>query len=323
MNHRERALAAMRGNKVDHIPFIARMDLWYSFHKNQDTLPHPYQKASLWDIQRELGIGIFGFGAWDISFYRLDHKKVTINKEVDGTETITTYVTPYGSLVARDVMAEELKDAAGTGARIEYPFKSGKDYDALLFLIENTRVVDNIDAYAQFVASIGGDGLALPFSGHLPAHQLMIFLMGYQRFYYELNDNPDRIEALIQALQAQQEQILALAVASTVEAIEVGGNYDEQMTPPPIFERFFSPFYRHARSTLSSADRAVTFPVHTVTTRALLLENFRAAHMHLTRLHPVKAGERPHIIGHGQHFGTRQNTFRPERCHGGNTGFIM
>jgi uroporphyrinogen-III decarboxylase len=255
MNHRERALAAIKGYQVDHIPFIARMDLWYSFHKNQNTLPHPYQKASLWDIQRDLGIGIFGFGAWDISFYRLEHEKVTINKEIDKTETITTYITPYGSLVARDVMAEELNEAAGTGARVEYPFKSAKDYEALQFFIENTRVVENMEAYTQFVDSIGGDGLALPFSGHLPAHQLMIFFMGYQRFYYELNDNPARIEALIQALQAQQEQVLDLAAASPVEAIEVGGNYDEQMTPPPIFERFFSPFYRRARLTLSNAGK--------------------------------------------------------------------
>ncbi len=106
MNQRERALAAMRGQPVDHIPFIARMDLWYSFHKNQDSLPHPYEKASLWDIQRDLGIGIFGFGAWDISFYRLVHQNVEVVKSVQGQETITEYRTPYGSLKAQDIMAE-------------------------------------------------------------------------------------------------------------------------------------------------------------------------------------------------------------------------
>ena len=252
MDHRERALAAMRGERVDHIPFIARMDLWYSFHKNQDTLPHPYQRASLWDLQRDLGIGIFGFGAWDISYYRLEHRNVTVRRETRGQETITTYETPYGSLRARDVMAEELKEAAGTGARIEYPFKSEQDYDALLYFIESTRVVENFEAYGQFMDAIGGDGLALPFSGHLPAHQLMIFFMGYQRFYYELYDHPARLEALIGALDAQQEQILALAAKSPAEAIEVGANYDEQMTPPKVFERFFAPFYRRARATLSA-----------------------------------------------------------------------
>jgi len=255
MNHRDRALAAMRGEPVDRIPFIARMDLWYSFHKNQGTLPHPYQNASLWDIQRDLGIGIFGFGAWSVSFYRLEHRRVAVRKETRGQETVTTYVTPYGTLVARDVMAEELKEAAGTGARTEYPFKSEKDYDALQFLVENTEVLENYDAYGRFIDSIGADGLALPFSGHLAAHQLMVFFMGYQRFYYELNDHPARLEALIQALQAQQDQILALAADSPAQAIEVGANYDEHMTPPPVFERFFAPAYRQARAILSVAGK--------------------------------------------------------------------
>ena len=255
MNHRERALAAMRGQPVDHIPFIARMDLWYSFHKNQGSLPHPYEQSSLWDIQRDLGIGIFGFGAWDISFYRLEYRNVDVVKTTRGQETATQYNTPYGSLTARDVMAEELNEAAGTGARIEYPFKSEADYDALQYLIENTQVVENYEAYAQFIDAIGGDGLALPFSGHLPAHQLMIFFMGYQRFYYELNDHTARLEALIQALENQQQQVLELATASPADAIEVGANYDEQMTPPPVFERFFAPFYHKASQLLSAAGK--------------------------------------------------------------------
>ena len=152
-------------------------------------------------------------------------------------------------------MADELKEAAGTGARVEYPFKSEADYDALLYFIENTQVVENFEAYGQFIESIGQDGLALPFSGHLPAHQLMIFLMGYQKFYYELNDHPARVESLIAALEDQQEQIMSLAAASPAEAIEVGGNYEEQMTPPPVFERFFAPFYSKARSILSAAGK--------------------------------------------------------------------
>jgi uroporphyrinogen-III decarboxylase len=152
-------------------------------------------------------------------------------------------------------MAEELKEAAGTGARIEYPFKSEADYDALQYLVENTQVVENYEAYAQFIDAIGGDGLALPFSGHLPAHQLMIFFMGYQRFYYELNDHPARLESLIQALENQQQQVLELATASPAEAVEVGANYDEQMTPTPVFEHFFAPFYRRASQILSAAGK--------------------------------------------------------------------
>jgi uroporphyrinogen-III decarboxylase len=85
----------------------------------------------------------------------------------------------------------------------------------------------------------------------------MIFFMGYQTFYYELYDRPDRVEALIQALTEQQRQILTLAADCPAQAIEVGGNYDEQMTPPHVFDRFFAPFYCEAREVLSRGDKVL------------------------------------------------------------------
>jgi uroporphyrinogen-III decarboxylase len=209
----------------------------------------------LWDIQRDLGIGIFGFGAWDESFYRLVHHAVEITQQVHDGETITRYHTPFGTLTCRERMTQELKDAAGAGARIAYPFKSCQDYDALQFLIEHTEVVENFEAYGEFVDRIGNDGLALPFAGWLPAHQLMIRYMGYERFYYELHDHPARVGALIQALTEQYRQILTLAVDCPVQAIEVGANYDEQMTPPHIFDTFFAPLYQEARELLSQGDK--------------------------------------------------------------------
>lgn len=274
MNHRARAIAAMRRQPVDRIPFIARMDLWYSFHRNSGTLPHPYEKASLWEIQRDLGIGIFGFGAHDMSFYRLVQEGVEIERGTAEGANVTCYHTPHGVLTARDRMANELKEAAGTGARVEYPFKDERDYDALLYLIEHTRVVENFEAYGKFVEAIGDDGLALPFSGYLAAHQLMLQFMGYERFYFEIHDHPDRVVALIDALMEQQRQIMRLAAVCPAEAIEVGANYDEQMTPPRVFDRFFAPYYREARQVLGAAGKILV--VHGDGEMRTLLERLMA-----------------------------------------------
>jgi hypothetical protein len=270
MNHRDGALAAMRGQPVDHIPFIARMDLWYTFHRNRGTLPSPYESASLWDIQRDLGVGIFGFGAWDISFYRLVYHDVEITTEDRNGLTTTQYYTPYGTLTSRERMPDELAGAAGAGARIEFPFKGFNDCEALQFLIEHTEVVENYEAYDEFVQAIGPDGVALPFAGWLPAHQLMIRFMGYETFYYQLHDHPDHIAALIDALTEQQLQILSLAASCPAQAIEVGANYDEQMTPPHIFDAFFASFYRKASEILARGDKILV--VHGDGEMKMLLE---------------------------------------------------
>lgn len=100
MNHRDRAMAAMRGKPVDHIPFIGRMDLWYLFHRHQGTLPTPYRNADLWDIQRDLGIGIFGFGMGAVPFCKLEYPGT--EKSVEAGVVTTRYETPYGILTCRD-----------------------------------------------------------------------------------------------------------------------------------------------------------------------------------------------------------------------------
>ena len=257
MTHRQRAVAAMRGQPVDRIPFIARMDLWHSYCRNTGTLPSTYKDGDLWRLQRDLGVGIFGFGAWSGSFFRLEYAGTEVVKTGDNGVTVTEYHTPRGVVVEREKMAEELKEAAGTGARIEFPFKGPADYDALQFLIENARVVDCTAEYSATVDSIGGDGLALPWAGHLPAHQLMLRYMGYEQFYCELAENPRRVHALLEPLTDQYRRVLALAKNCSADAVEAGGNYDEDMTPPPVFDRWFAPLYREARDVLDSTGKAL------------------------------------------------------------------
>ncbi len=244
MTHKQRALAAMRGESVDRMPFVARMELWFNHHNALGTLPEECRGKSLWDLQRELDIGIFGFGAWGMSFYKLEQRRVEVKKWSEGRANLVEYVTPYGTLRTRHVLAEELEAADVQGMQMEYPFKGPGDYDALLFMLEDMQVVDNFDAYGAFVDEIGEDGVALPFSNYLPMHQVAHRYMGFETFYYELHDRPAQVERVHEVLLQQYRQIMTLACECPADAIEVGGNYDEAMTPQPIFEHYFTPLYR-------------------------------------------------------------------------------
>jgi len=255
MTHRQRALAAIRGEPTDRLPFIGRMDLWYNYHANRGTLPDKYRGWSLWDIQRDLDIGIFGFGAWDISFYRIEYKKVKVRKDPHSKDPRVEYETPYGTLWTRHVLSEELIDTDVTGMQVEHLFKTPADYDAFQFILEDARIVENYEAYARFKDEIGEDGIALPWSGWAPMHQLPHVYMGYETFFYEMADNPDKVLRAHEAILAQQREIIRLAADCPADVIECGGNYDETMTPPPFFEEYIKPFYQESRRTLEAGGK--------------------------------------------------------------------
>jgi len=258
MSMRSDALKALRGERPERIPFIARMDLWYNYHKSCGTLPAPYQNASLWEMQRDLGIGVLGFGAWIRGFYRLEYTGgVEVRMWWEGRERIEEYVTPYGALRGRSILSQELEAADVTPAHVEYPFHGPEDYDALQYLFEHTRVVENYEEYAEYLARIGDSGLSLPFTSLVPMHLLMKEYIGYNQFYFELYDHLPRLEKLAAAVTEVQMEMVRIGAASPAQVIEVGGNYDQVMTPPPIFRTYFLPFYQQAVPVLHAAGKAV------------------------------------------------------------------
>jgi hypothetical protein len=57
MTHRERMLAAIRGEAVDRLPWVPRLDLWYRANRLAGTLPEKYRDATLMEITDDLGWG--------------------------------------------------------------------------------------------------------------------------------------------------------------------------------------------------------------------------------------------------------------------------
>ena len=52
----------MRGEPIDVIPWFPRIDLWYNFHKRQQTLPPEYE-LPMEELIKKIGGGIYHRGA--------------------------------------------------------------------------------------------------------------------------------------------------------------------------------------------------------------------------------------------------------------------
>lgn len=129
-----------------------------------------------------MNIGILGFGAWMTTFFKKVYHGVEIKRTTQGNEEIVEYTTPHGTLRSRHSVTDLLRGTVDTGRDIEMIFKGEQDYDALQYLVEHTEIVENYAKYAQFVDSIGEDGVALPFTGWVPMHEIMWRHMGVELF---------------------------------------------------------------------------------------------------------------------------------------------
>jgi len=59
MTPKERVMRVIKGEPVDRIPWFPRIDLWYNFHKRQNTLPFEYKDLTMEEIIKKIGGGIY------------------------------------------------------------------------------------------------------------------------------------------------------------------------------------------------------------------------------------------------------------------------
>ncbi len=255
MTLQERIWAAIQGSPMDQIPWAPRWDLWFGAAKKDGRLPRKYDGWNFLDITRDLGMGIKGNRG---PLYRSEMRGVEVRTQTKGNETFTEYETPVGTVTTRFLTSSVLEQQGVGGLEQNHKIESRQDYGPVLYMIEHTELTPTHEEFVDYEASIGEDGLAMANAHDSPIHRIMREFTGYQNFYYQLNDHPTQIEQLLAALTEQGEQILRFAVESPAKVIRHDGNYDAQLTPPPIYREYFLPWFQHFTGTLHRAGKIIS-----------------------------------------------------------------
>ncbi len=241
MTHKERILAAARKKPVDKLPFGARIEYWYNYHLEHDSLPEKYRGLSIIDILRDLGAGAnFRLGA----AWKTEYHGVELIKHEDFPRTITEYITPVGTVTLTTVF--DPNEGHHRGYELELPFKSEADYPVIEYLIENTTLVPDFSQYHKATQVVGEDGLVVTGVGiYSPMQQIILNIMGYEQFFYELHDHPDKVEHLYELEKELVKQKLQILADSPVEICVLCGNWTDSIHTP-IFRKYFTPWLKEA-----------------------------------------------------------------------------
>lgn len=241
MTQRERILAVMRRQPADRLPWGLRIDYWYNAHVKAGTLPPKYQGWSMWDIIRDIGAGIQAHHA---RVHREELRNIEVVTRQEGREKITEYVTPLGKVSNKLVLTQTLEETGTRPYEKEKIFKRVEDYPVIEYIIENTAIISTYDEFMKLDQTIGDDGVAVARMELSPMHRIMRDIMGYERFFYELHDNLDKVEHLFQVLLEQGRKIAKVAAESPAEVIQSCSNFIDAIHTPLIFERYFVPWFQ-------------------------------------------------------------------------------
>jgi hypothetical protein len=270
MNFKNLILSTLRGEGTETLPFIPRLDIWYSANKINGTLPDRFRNASLRDITDELGLGyhaviplfrdfasedddidiglgIFRFRAIPYKV-ELHNVKRKISRFSNGL-TEVEYSTPKG-IIRTGVIYDETMRRNGASLHVtkEHAIKGIKDFDAIAYIFENAEIKPAYSYFEEFKDSvIGTRGVAVGFGSQFasPMHFLIKELMAIDTFYYTLFDYPEEMENLANRLSGYCSKLFEITSESPAEVIMSGANYDQSITPPDFFEKYIYPSLRY------------------------------------------------------------------------------
>lgn len=252
-SERERLMAVMRGEPVDRTPWVARMDIWYHARLNTDTLPEEFKGYGLYDIHREIGMGILG--RHPIFQERLD-ETVTVTTQRDENSILTTYETPLGSVRTKDVLAPRLKEmGVESPLRKEFMITEKAHYAIVGHILQHTTYVPNYDSYMEYDSKIGEEGVTLSFVSRSPLQRLLIEIMGYEKTYFEMQDNPREVDQLLELLNAKGNELMDIAAQSPAPLIWSPDNFHAVITSPKLFRQYCVPYFQRFSEKMRQAGK--------------------------------------------------------------------
>jgi hypothetical protein len=99
---------------------------------------------------------------------------------------------------------------------------------------------------------------------------MMRELAGYGRIFFHLQDHPQRVESLLAVMEDKQRELWRMAADSPATLLLYGLHFDSQITPPPLFRRYFLPHLQEFNRTMHRHGKLVAF--HSDADTSLLLD---------------------------------------------------
>jgi len=297
MTHRERILAAIRGETPDRLPFVPRLEFWVRAWRHAQLLPPEFRSLSLMEIADRLGVAYYAvvpdFTDYSgdemvdraLGIIRLDVLPFKITLEgVDrlvlshGSRTVVEYHTPAGTIcTACEFTPEMIASGVSDAYTTQHAIREPRDFEVVGYIFSHLRVEPRYDGYEALRQRVGERGIVVGFvSSHAcPIQHIMAEFMPLEQFFYALHDYPQVVERLAEQMEPYYQAIKTCATGSKAEVMLLGSNYNDSITHPAFFRKYILPPLRDYAQALHRQDKYLM--THTDGENRLLLPLYREA----------------------------------------------
>ena len=259
MTERDRILAAYRGETSDRVPCMLDLSHWF-YHRF--GLPWDLSQAyeepetALIDYHRRAGVGFYmpNLAVFFRADYAPDVEATTVRREVDGVPEIAWRLrTPAGEIERR----RRWEPQTYAWAITQWGVRTPADLRVFARAHERRAFRPEWGNYEAWQKAVGDNGVVYLPVGYSAIGQLMNYWMGPEQVIYATVDCPDLLRQVVDAVNANNLELIDLAASSPAEVIVMGDNFSSDLQPPSFFAAWSAPYYREAIRRLHAAGKSV------------------------------------------------------------------
>jgi hypothetical protein len=240
MQPNERVRAVYQGRIPDQVPLLLDLSHWYKKNRNI-----PFNLAGFSGVEQGLvalhkQVGAVAYCEMGC-FYTLasDDPEVRLETCTDDNVFSTRIVTPLGSLHEERVF----NPASYSYGIRKHLLDSPADFPIVEFLMARLQCQPRWERYHAWQAALGDLAYPyaqLPYSG---SGYLISRYMGVEKTIYAMLDAPDRVQRLVDAVNACNLRILDALLDGPFETLVISDNYDSNVQTRDFFDRYVRDYY--------------------------------------------------------------------------------
>jgi hypothetical protein len=259
MTHRDRILAVYRGETPDVVPYMLDLSHWF-YHKHR--LPWDLSRVfetpetDLISYHKEVGAGFYlaNLGSFYSVTFPSDVEAETVTRTAHGVPEIIWQIrTPVGQIERRRRW-EERTYAWGIS---RWGIRSEQELRVFSYAVSRRSFAPKWDNYRAWTREVGDHGVVYISPGYSAMGYLLHYWMGIEGVAYALADYPKALGEVIDAVNANNLQLIDLLAQSPAEIVIMGDNFSSDIQSPAFFRQWSAAYHEEAIRRLHAAGKFV------------------------------------------------------------------
>lgn len=259
MTLRERILAVYQGRRPDVVPFMLDLSHWF-YHKRKMpwdlSASFEEPEIALIEYHKKARVGFYlaNLGSFYSAHYPSDARVRTEKRMSKGVPEILWRIeTPVGT-IERARKWEEQTYAWGIS---RWGIRNEKDLAVFKYAMSRRRFEPHWDRYGRWVDCVGDAGVVYLSLGYSAMGQLLNYWLGIENTAYATVDYPDALREAVEAVNANNLDLVDLLCESPAEIVIMGDNFSSDVQPPSFFDKWSRSFYEESIRRLHNAGKFV------------------------------------------------------------------